>query len=315
MNRSAQSAKIDPVPLHPQAKLLLEAIAAMGDPPLAEDTPTAARERRAARLRPSNVHLEDISDLDAAGVPCRLYRPSADTTLALVIYFHGGGWVIGDLDTHDGLCRALAAESRAAVLSVAYRLAPEHPFPAALHDVVAATGWIAAHAADLGCDPQRVAIAGDSAGAGLATVVAQLGLVPLRYQLLIYPVTDARCTSASYDEFLDGPGLTRAGMEWFIGHYLSGGGSADDPRVSPLLAGDQALANVPPGLIITAELDPLRDEGEAYAARLNAAGVATSLIRYGGMYHGFMSVAADLLTDSGLAHAVAGRALARALAD
>ncbi len=258
--------------------------------------------------------MPEIRALDADGVGCRLYRPRDASDLALLIYFHGGGWVVGDLDSHDGIARALAMESGAAVLSVDYRLAPEHPYPAPLIDATETTRWAVAHAADLGCDPGRVAIGGDSAGANLATVVAQLGVVPLRYQLLIYPVTDARQMTASYTSFADGPFLTRASMSWFIGHYLAGPtGSADDPRVSPGLAPREALANVPPGLVITAGYDPLRDEGEAYAATLNEAGVATSLTRYDGMFHGFVSMA-DQLDDGRMALAQAGRALALGLA-
>ncbi len=250
----------------------------------------------------------------ANDVPCRLYRPTVTTHLPLLVYFHGGGWVVGDLDSHEGIARALAVESGAAVLSVGYRLAPEHPYPAQLVDATKTVRWAIEHAADLGCDPERVAIGGDSAGANLATVVAQLGVVPLKYQLLIYPVTDARQTSASYAEFNDGPFLTRASMSWFIDHYLAGpAGSVDDPRVSPILATAEALANCPPGLVITAGYDPLRDEGEAYAARLNEAGIATSVTRYDGMFHGFASMA-EQLDDGEMALAQAGRALALAFA-
>ena len=174
--------------------------------------------------------------------------------------------------------------------------------------------WAVEHAAELGCNPSRVAVGGDSAGANLATVVAQLGVVALKYQLLIYPVTDARQISASYTEFNDGPFLTRASMSWFIDHYLAGPtGSVDDPRVSPILATTEALANCPPGLVITAGYDPLRDEGEAYGTLLNGAGVATSVTRYDGMFHGFVSMA-EQLDDGKMALAQAGRALALALA-
>lgn len=222
--------------------------------------------------------------------------------------------MLGDLDSHEGVTRALAVESGAAVLSVDYRLAPEHPYPAQLVDATETVRWAVENATEFGCDPTRVAIGGDSAGANLATVVAQLGVVALTYQLLIYPVTDARQTSASYTEFSEGPFLTRASMSWFIDHYLSGpAGSVDDPRVSPILATAEALANCPPGLVITAGHDPLRDEGEAYAARLNEAGVATSVTRYDGMFHGFASMA-EQLDDGKMALAQAGRALALAFA-
>jgi acetyl esterase len=302
------------VPLHHQATLVLETVAALGEPALADDTPVAARARRRARLKPSSIEVHDVRDIDADGIPCRLYRPSDREDLGLLVYFHGGGWVVGDLDSHDGITRSLAVESGAAVLSVDYRLAPEHPYPAALIDATAATRWAFEHASSLGCAPTRLAIGGDSAGANLATVVAQLGAVPLRYQLLIYPVTDARQNTASYTEFADGPFLSRASMSWFIDHYLAGpAGSVDDPRVSPLLASLEALRNVPPGLVITAGHDPLRDEGERYADLLNDVGIPTSLTRYDGMIHGFASMS-DALDDGKMALAQAGRGLAIALA-
>lgn len=301
------------MPLHPQARQLLDAMAALGDPPIEQDTPEAARERRRARLRPSEEPICEIRDLDAGSVPARLYRPSARAGLGLLVWLHGGGWVLGDLDTHDNICRALANRSGAAVLSVDYRLAPEHPFPAGLGDAVEATRWAHAHAAELGCDPTRLAIGGDSAGGNLAAVVAQLQPAPLRFQLLVYPVTDCRRITASYVENAEGYFLTATAMAWFIGHYLSGGhGSIDDPRVSPLLADDAVLAATPPALVITASHDPLRDEGEQYAERLTAAGVPTSLTRYVGQIHGFFSLA-DFLDDAHLAWAQAGEALRRAL--
>jgi acetyl esterase len=285
------------VSLHPQAEALLAKIDAFGDPPIEESTPEAVRALRRARLRPPTFEIEDIRELDCDGIPGRLYRPGPEPGMGLLVFLHGGGWVLGDLDTHDNFARGLAALSGHAVLSVDYRLAPEHPFPAGLDDAFAATRWANDHASELGCDPERLAIGGDSAGANLATVVAQHHAARLRLQLLVYPVTDARCTSRSYDEFRDGPYLTAAGMSWFVGHYLSGGqGSRKDPRVSPLLADDEALAGSPPALVITAEYDPLRDEGDAYAGRLQALGVPTAATRYDGMFHGFLSFA-DLLED------------------
>ena len=194
-----------------------------------------------------------------------------------------------------------------------YRLAPEHPFPAGLEDAFTAAAWACANADALGCDPERLAIGGDSAGANLAAVVTQAGTLPFRFQLLVYPVTDARGGSPSYEAHKDGPWLTEAGMHWFVGHYLSGGaGALDDPRVSPLLATDEALANSPPTLVITAELDPLRDEGEAYAERLRSLGVPVDVTRYEGMFHGFCSFA-DLLDDGRRAVSQAAAALAGAL--
>jgi acetyl esterase len=279
------------VELHPQAQAVLDTIAALGYPPITEVTPREAREIRRAHLRPSAIELHEVRTIDAAGVPARLYRPSGDEGIGLLVYFHGGGWVVGDLETHDSTCRALAAESGHAVLSVDYRLAPEHPFPAALGDSLAATGWASSHAAELGCAPGKLAIGGDSAGGNLAAIVSQQAVVPLRFQLLVYPVTDARCNTTSYEDFADGPYLTRASMDWYIAHYLSGPeGAADDPRVSPLLGDDDALAKSPPTHVVTVETDVLRDEGEAYAARLESAGVPTTLRRYEGMFHGFFAL-------------------------
>ena len=277
--------------LHPQAQAVLDTIAALGYPPITEVTPREAREIRRAHLRPSAIELHEVRAVDADGVPARLYRPSGDEDIGLLVYFHGGGWVVGDLETHDSTCRALAAESGHAVLSVDYRLAPEHPFPAALGDSLTATGWASSHATELDCAPGKLAIGGDSAGGNLAATVSQQAVVPLRFQLLVYPVTDARCNTTSYEDFADGPYLTRASMDWYIAHYLSGPeGAADDPRVSPLLGDDDALAKSPPTHVVTVETDVLRDEGEAYAARLESAGVATTLRRYEGMFHGFFAL-------------------------
>jgi len=277
--------------LHPQAEAVLEYIASLGYPPITEVSPAEARAIRRAHLRPSAIELDEIRTVDAGGVPARLYRPGGGDGLGLLVYFHGGGWVVGDLETHDSTCRALAAEGGHAVLSVDYRLAPEHPFPAAFDDAVSTTRWAASHAGELGCAPERLAVGGDSAGGNLAAAVSQQGAVPLRFQLLVYPVTDARCNTKSYEEFADGPYLTRASMDWYIAHYLSGdGATADDPRVSPLLADDEALAVSPPTYVVTVEADVLRDEGEAYANRLEALGVPTTRVRYEGMFHGFFAI-------------------------
>ena len=301
------------MPLHPEAEALLRQFEALGDPPLESSTPEAVRALRASRIRPPTVELAQIRDVDAGGVPARLYRPSAHATLGLLVYFHGGGWVLGNIETHDHVARALAAESGCAVLSVDYRLAPEHPFPAGVDDAFAVSAWTHEQARSLGCDPDRLAIGGDSAGANLAAVVAQSGRFPFRFQLLVYPVTDARGGTASYEELADGFWLTRAGMHWFLEHYLSGGeGTPSDPRVSPLLAEDEAFAASPPTLVVTAELDPLRDEGEAYAERLRAAGVAAETTRYDGMIHGFFSFG-ELLSDGRRAVTQAAEALAKAV--
>lgn len=301
------------MPLHPHAASLLELMASFGDPPLEHSTPEEARALRASRQRVSDEHVHEIRDVDAGGVPARLYRPNDRTDLGLLVYLHGGGWVIGGLDSHDNVCRSLANMSGHAVLSVDYRLAPEHPFPAALEDSVTALRWAHTNAAALGCRPDRLAIGGDSAGGNLAAAVTQMAPVPLVFQLLVYPVTDCTCEQPSYTENGEGYFLTAQGMAWFIDHYLAGGnGSARDPRVSPLFAADHVLAATPPALVITAECDPLRDEGDAYAARLAALGVPTSHVRFGGMIHGFFSLA-DFLDDGAAALALAGTAVGRAL--
>lgn len=281
--------------LHPQARELLDLIASLGEPPVEEQTPEQARELRRAKVPPPSTQVHEVRDLDAGGVGARLYRPSGEPGLGLLVFLHGGGWVIGDLESHDETCRALARGSGQAVLSVDYRLAPEHPFPTALVDSLSATRWAHAHADELGCDADRLAIGGDSAGGNLAAVVAQLAPVPLRYQLLVYPVTDARMSHPSYAENAEGYFLTASSMRWFLDHYLSGGeGSPDDPRVSPLLAPAEALAASPPTLVITAGFDPLRDEGRAYAEALDAAGVPTTLVQFEGMFHAFFSLGAFL---------------------
>ena len=301
------------MPLHPEARAVLDLLEALGDPPMESSTPAAVRAARASRIQPPTIALAEVRDVDADGIATRLYRPSTDVPLGLFLYFHGGGWVLGSIETHDHVARALAAESGCAVLSVDYRLAPEHPFPAGLDDAFAVAAWIHENAPSLGCDPERLAIGGDSAGANLAAVVTQSGRFPFRFQLLVYPATDARGGTASYEQLAEGFGLTREGMRWFLEHYLSGGESApNDPRVSPLLADDSAFAASPRTLVITAELDPLRDEGEAYADRLRAAGVAAETTRYDGMIHGFFSLG-EFLSDGRRALTQAADALGRAI--
>lgn len=220
----------------------------------------------------------------------RLYRPAATVArlLPTILYFHGGGWTIGSLEGYELACRYFCARSGCAVVAVDYRLAPEHKFPAAIEDATATYRWLAAEAMQLGIDPARIVVAGDSAGGNIAAVVAQL----LRHeprppclQWLIYPVTDLACDSASYTSCGEGFLLTRTSMEWARGHYLNDLAEIDDPRASPLRATD--LAGVPPALIYTAGFDPLRDEGRAYADRLSAAGVKTIHREFDSLIHGF----------------------------
>jgi acetyl esterase len=259
----------------------------------------AERRVEAAVTAGPPIPMARVQELEIPGpagaMRARLYAPAgAKPAAPLLVFYHGGGWVIGDLDTHDGVCRFLAANSGATVLSVDYRLAPEHPFPAAVEDAQAAFGWAAQHAADLGADPARIAVGGDSAGGNLAAVTCVLardsGGPRPAMQLLIYPATDAADTYPSRQLFADGFLLTRTDMDWFEGHYLPEPGSAADPRVSVLRAED--LSGLPPAYVVTAGFDPLRDEGEAYAERMREAGVAVALRRQAGLVHSFANLTA-----------------------
>jgi acetyl esterase len=234
------------------------------------------------------VTVRDIA-LPLAGrtLNARLYHPGG--TPGLLAFYHGGGWVVGSLRTHHGMCLKLAAQSGVAVVSIDYRMAPEHPYPAPCDDAYDAVEWLAEHARELGCDPRRLAAGGDSAGAHLATVTTltarERGGPELAYQLLIYPVIEPDFTRGSQIEFAAGPGLTGADMEWFWRQFLGGSLHCADYRASPALA--DSLAGLPPAYVLVAELDPLRDEGERYGAELNQAGVATEVVRALGMTHGF----------------------------
>ena len=229
---------------------------------------------------------------NAGPIPARLYAPTAlpdGSPAPLLLYFHGGGFVVGDLDTHDGACRFLADAAGVAVLSVDYRLAPEHPFPAAVEDAWAAFAWTAANAAALGADPGRIAIGGDSAGGNLAAVTSLLaraggGAMPAM-QLLLYPAVDQVGGQRSRELFADGFILTKAEIDWFEAQYLPDGAEEGDPRVSVLRAPD--LTGLPPAYVATAGFDPLRDEGEAYALRMREAGVQVALRRHPGLIHSF----------------------------
>jgi acetyl esterase len=233
--------------------------------------------------------VRDIAIPGPAGdIPARAFTPVAEGPLPVIAYFHGGGWALGSIDSFDTVCRALANAACAIVVSVGYRLAPEHPFPAAVDDCLAATRWLAAQAGGIAGDAGRLAVAGDSAGANLATVVARrlrdAGESPVRFQALVYPATDAGLNTPSYREFAEGFGLTAEGMQRFWGLYLDGADGLD-PDASPLRADD--LAGLPPAFVLTAEADVLRDEGEAYAARLREAGVEVTQRRFEGTTHGF----------------------------
>ncbi|NDC91936.1 MAG: alpha/beta hydrolase, partial [Acidimicrobiia bacterium] len=266
-----------------QTKALLDLLATRAEPALETMTPVEAREMTLRYYIASDYPIFSARDIDAGGVPARLYLPSAEKNLGLCIFIHGGGWVIGTLDGHDDVCRRLAAQSGQAVLSIDYRMAPEFPFPTPLEDCLTAVKWARENAASFGCDASRMVVCGDSAGGNLSTLVAQHSGVEFKMQLLVYPATDARCVTESYRKNSEGFLLTAAAMAWFYGHYLSGGrGSVDDPLVSPLLASDEILAKMPPTLVITAEYDPLCDEGEQYAQKLTSLGVPTSCVRFHG---------------------------------
>jgi acetyl esterase len=290
------------VPLDPQARMLLDQLEAIGTPPMSQQTPADARAAfgmLAAVAGPADapVPIEDRTVPGPAGeIPVRVYRPAADEPLPVVVYFHGGGWVIGDIATHDTTCQRLAAGVPAVVVSVDYRLAPEHCFPAAVDDCDAATAWASAHAAELGGDAARLAVAGDSAGGNLAAVVALRARdngPPIAFQLLVYPATDLTRSLPSHTENGQGYLLDTDAMTWFVGNYLADA-DARHPDASPLFVED--LAGLPPALVVTAEFDPLRDEGEQYAQRLRDAGVDAITSRYDGMIHGFYGL--DSIFDS-----------------
>jgi acetyl esterase len=292
------------MPLHSQTAAVLEFMRQLGSPPMHELSAVQARESYLAMRVASTVELHEIRDIEAGGVKCRLYRSSAATLAPLLIYYHGGGWVIGDLDSHDDVCRKLARDAHCSVIAVDYRLAPEDPAPAALDDCIAATTWIFANAKSLGIDAARIAIGGDSAGGNLAALVAMRADVRPVFQLLVYPVTDMRMDYPSHVENAQGYLLTADLMHWFINHYLQGDEqSMRTPLYSPILSDDAMLKKSPPTLVITAEFDPLRDEGEAYAARLAAAGIPTSMVRFNGQIHGFFSMS-ELLDDAAAAIAM-----------
>lgn len=300
--------------LDPQIAAVLQQFSALPQPDFAQLDAAAYRQVADRMLPPLPgeimVEVRELTLAGAAGpLDARLYRPVEGEQLPVLLFLHGGGFVIGTLDTHDNLCRSLAMQSGAVVVSLAYRLAPEAPYPAAPMDCYSALCDLLARAEELGVDAQRLALVGDSAGANLAIAVSRLAQAErgprIRHQCLFYPVTDLRCASPSYDEFAEGYFLTAAMMRWFARQYLRQPQQAGEALASPLLAED--LAGLPPTTLITAEYDPLRDEGEAFAERLRQAGVRVRLRRCAGMIHGFVSMAAFVEP--------AARALAEAAAD
>ncbi len=310
------------MPLDPAARALLDAIASSGAPELC-DLPLelareASRATHALQLPPEPVASVEDRVIDAGSpaadrIPVRIYRSSTDGRLPVLVYFHGGGHTIGDLDTQDSACRALANGAGCAVVSVDYRLAPEHPFPAPLEDAYAATRWVAQAAEGERFDATRVAVGGDSAGGNLAAAVAlaarDRGGPPLVFQLLVYPTVDGLCESPSHERNGAGYLLTSRLIAWFRDNHVPRVEDRSHPLVSPLRA--ESLACLPPALVISAEFDPLVDEGRAYAARLRDAGVAVRERHFEGMIHGFWGMGA-MLPPAAVAIREAGQALASA---
>ena len=301
-----------PVTLDPDAAAVLQAFRDAGRPPYETLTPPEARDYYlAARLvtnpdPPEMAAVEALAIPGPAGsIPARLYRPkvlrqSGGASPGLV-FFHGGGWVIGDLETHDVVCRTLANEGEMIVVAIDYRLAPEHKFPAAVDDAIAAVEWISRHARDIGIDPARLAVAGDSAGGNLTAIVslhARDTGIKIAGQVLIYPATDFRMSHPSHSEPETDCLLTHNVIRWFRDHYLNGSGDAEDWRASPARAA--TFAGLPPAFVLTAGADPLRDEGEEYAQRLRDAGVAVEYRTYPGQFHGFITMG-KLLPKAGAA--------------
>ncbi|TAN34278.1 alpha/beta hydrolase [bacterium] len=288
------------MPLDPEVQAFLQRAATAGARPPEELPLEEARrgpDSTAAALFGPMDELAAIEDATIPGpggpIPVRLYRPSMRRDLPILIYFHSGGWVVGSLETHEGLCRALAKKGDCLVVSVAYRLAPEHKFPAAVEDAWAAVQWLARHADDVGGDPARLAVGGDSSGGNLAAVVALRARdhgLELALQLLVYPVVDCNFETLSYRENAEGYNLNRSTMRWYWRQYLASESDAANPDASPLRAVD--VSGVAPALVIVCEYDPLRDEGLAYARRLESAGVPVSTRCYEGQIHGFLRMPA-----------------------
>ena len=281
--------------LYPAAKMILEQMGEAGAPPMSTLTPEEARVGTDVSLLagiPEAVASveERLIPGPAGDIPVRIYTPEGQGPFPAILYYHGGGWVIGNLDVVDVPCRLLANRTGCVVVSVDYRLAPEHPFPAPAEDAYAAVEWVAEHGETIHVDTSKLAVAGDSAGGNLAAAVCLMakdrGGPKISYQILFYPVTEHSFETPSYQENADGYFLTKESMVWFWNHYLQQEEDGKNPYASPLLAED--VSGLPPALVVTAEYDPLRDEGEAYAKKLLDAGVGVTLKRYEGLIHGFV---------------------------
>lgn len=311
-----EKVKVERMPLDPQAQSLLDLLASMDAPPLHEQSVEFARQSF-SMLQNMSGPLEEVNKIEdrtipgpVGEIPIRIYTPEGNGPFPVLVFFHGGGWVIGSIETYDPVCRSLTNAGQCIVVSVEYRLAPEYKYPAAPEDCYAATKWVAENAASLNGDPSRVAVGGDSAGGNLSAVVSLMakehGGPKLVFQLLIYPATDYYLPGTpSITENGEGYFLTRDSMVWFSNHYLPENFDRYDPYTFPLHAQD--VSGLPPAFVVTAEYDPLRDEGELYAQRLKDAGVRVQQKRYNGMIHGFISMAGvmdqgkQLLADCGAA--------------
>jgi len=303
--------------LDPQARALIDLMIEKGVPPTHTLTPAHARafyRDRRGFTQPDPPAMAEVRDLQAGAVPLRLYRPRASgEALPVLLYLHGGGWTIGDLDTHDVLCRQLAREAGCAVVAVDYRMGPEHRFPAAVDDCVEAFRWVLAQAPDLHLDPRRTAVGGDSAGGNLAAALCLVqrdaGQPLPAFQLLIYPATDMRAVAPSHTTNGQGYMLTNDSIAWYRGNYIADAAQWTDWRASPLLAASHA--GLPPALVLTAGFDPLRDEGLQYANALSAAGVPTQYVCFERQIHGFITMS-RVIEEAHTAVALCGAALRRA---
>lgn len=299
----------------PQVRRLRAARESAGTPPLYTLTVEAARAADLADIQANAGTPEPVGEVldrtvpgPGGDLPVRIYRPDVAGPLPVLVYLFGGGWVLGTVDTSDALCRTLSNSVGCLTVSIGYRLAPEHPFPAAVEDCYAGVRWVAEHAGELDGDPKRIAVAGDSAGGNLAAVTALLsgrrGGPALCGQVLVYPTTDYTSDSPSMRENTDPYFFNQTSVGWYWEHYLRSPEDGYDPLASPLLAPD--LTGLPPALVVTAEFDPIRDQGEEYARRLAAAGVPVEQTRYRGMVHGFFSMGGELDAGRNAVEQVAG---------